>query len=215
MKNVLISILKNAILLIVVVVSIVSFLNGYLNWRELLAMQLGLGFIYVFLSCYEYLNASYKANLPVTRYAYFPYSFFMYKILKASFFASFALMLLTSGTRVKYLYPICFIIAATELIVMVLRYQKRLCFVSVYANYLLFSKHILFKIFASEIKSIEFRHGIFYIIKKDNRSEDIRVVNIENKEEFTNSMVNWIEKNAVTMSNESQESLKKFISKTV
>lgn len=213
MKTVLISILKNALLLLVVIVSVVSFLNGYLTWKDLLALQLAVGFAYVFLSCYEYLNASYKANLPIKRFAYFPYSFFMFKIIKASFFASFALMLISSGTKVKYLYPICFVIAATEIIVMLLRYQKRLCFVSIYANYLLFSKHILFKVFASEIKLIEFRHSIFYLVKKNNKTEDIRVENIENKEEFTKAMMDWISKNNLALSKEGEQNLNKFLSK--
>lgn len=207
MKPVVVSLLKNLVLLSLVAVTVTTFLTGLFSWRNLVVIQILAGFVYVFLSCYEYLNASYKAQLPVKRFAYFPYSFFMFKTLKAFFFFSFAIMLYTSGTRVKYLYIVCIIIGITELLVMFLRYRRKLCFISVYANYLLFSKHIMFKVFANEIASVEFRHGIFYIVLKNSKSHDIRLVNIENKEEFMLNFNEWLTKNNVQMSEESRLNL--------
>lgn len=207
MKPVLISLLKNIILIAIVILSIISFWTGFLSWQDLLAAQAVFGLCYIFLSCYEYLNASYKAELPVSRYAYFPYSFFMFKTLRVFFFVSFALMLISSGTKVKFLYPICFIIAITEIVVSFLMYYRRLCFVSIYANYLLFSKTLVFKIFASDIEFIEFRHGIFYIVKKDKKAEDIRLVNIENKDEFVKNFADWIQKNNISINSESKQKL--------
>jgi len=211
MKQVLITVLKNAILVLTVVISIVSFWSGYLSWQDLIAVQIILGLVFVFLNCYEYLNASYKAEIPVKRFAYFPYSFFMLKIIKAGFFTSFALMLLTSGTKVKYLFPVCIIIAITELVVMILKYKRRLCFVSIYANYLLFSKNIIFRVFANEIECIEFRHGIFYIIKKDKKAVDIRLVNIENRDEFVKNLVDWMQKNDIQLSAETKLKIDELI----
>jgi hypothetical protein len=209
MKPVLVSLLKNLILLSLVAVTVTAFLTGLLSWKNLLVIQILSGFVYVFLSCYEYLNASYKAQLPVKRFAYFPYSFFMFKTLKAFFFFSFAIMLYTSGTRVKYLFLVCIIIGITELLVLFLRYRKKLCFISIYANYVLFSKHIMFKVFANEIESVEFRHGIFYVVLKNRKSHDIRLVNIENKEEFMLNFTDWLTKNNIRMSDESRQILLK------
>lgn len=211
MKPVIISIVKNFILIAIVVISIISFLIGFLSWQDLLATQAVFGVAYIFLSCYEYLNAAYRAALPISRYAYYPYSFFMFKVLKVFFFISFALMLISSGTRIKYLYPVCIIIAVTDVIVGALMYYRRLCFVSIYANYLLFSKTLVFKIFATDIDYIEFRHGIFYIIKKDRKSEDIRLVNIENKDEFVKSFADWIKKNNISLNTESQQKLEEIL----
>lgn len=203
-KPVFISLYKNIILVFMVIVSVISFWNGMLKWTDLLALQIILGTLYVFLSCFEFMNAAYKAALPIKRYAYFPYSFYMFKIIKASFFVSFAIMLITSGTRVKFLYPICLIIAITELLVMVLKHQRRLNFVSIYANYLLFSQKIIYKVFANEISHIEFRHDIFYIVQKSKKTSDIRLLNIENKDEFLNAFSEWISKNNIQMNEESK-----------
>jgi len=211
MKPVLISLLKNVILVAIVVLSIVCFWNGFLNWKDLLSAQLVFGVCYIFLSCYEYLNASYKAAVPISRYGYYPYSFFMFKGVRIGFFVSVALMLISSNSRVQILYPICIIIALTELVVFALMYFKRLCFVSIYANYLLFSRTLVFKIFAADIDFIEFRHGIFYIIKKNKKSEDIRLVNIENKDEFLKNFADWIKKNNISINSESKQKLEIFL----
>ena len=90
-------------------------------------------------------------------------------------------------------------------------YFKRLCFVSIYANYLLFSRTLVFKIFAADIDFIEFRHGIFYIIKKNKKSEDIRLVNIENKDEFLKNFADWIKKNNISINSESKQKLEIFL----
>ncbi|MFO0357500.1 MAG: hypothetical protein ACK50A_11135 [Sphingobacteriaceae bacterium] len=209
-KPVFISLYKNIILIVMVVISVISFWNGMLRWTDLLALQVILGAVYIFLNCYEFLNAAYKAELPVKRFGYFPYSFYMFKIIKASFFTSFAIMLITSGTRVKFLYPICIVIALTELLVMMLKHQRRLNFISLYANYLLFSQNILFKVFANDISHVEFRHDIFYVVQKNKKSYDIRLVNIENKEEFMSAFTEWIKKNNIHVSDESKVKLEKY-----
>ncbi len=204
MKSVQITLIKTLLLVALLVLTMLSFFNAVFSWQDLLLIQTIIGVLFVFLSCYEYLSASYKADLPVQRYPYFPYSFVMFKVLRAFAFYSFAIMLYTSGTRVKYLFPICVIIATTELIVLFLRYRKNLCFISIYANYILFSKNSIYKIFASEIERMEFRHDIFYIIRKNGKSEDVRMVNITDKTPFISHLISWIEKNNIQMGEESK-----------
>lgn len=212
MKPVWISLLKNILLVVLVVLTILSFWNGMFKWKDLLGIQILIGLLYIFLSYYELSNTVYKASLPLKRYGYFPYSFFMFKTIKAFFFISFALMLISSGTKVKYLYPICLIIAAAELIVMFFKYSRKLCFVSFYANYLLFSKNTMFQIFASEIESVEFRHEIFYIVLKNKGAEDVRLMNVENKDQFISDLLNWLEKNSIQLNEESKLNLTKYSS---
>src|SRR3954470_20910575 len=77
MNSAIASIGKNLILVGIVVLSTLNFFYGWLNWKELLGIQCLVGLTYIFLSCYEYLNASYKASLPVQRYPYFTNQFFM------------------------------------------------------------------------------------------------------------------------------------------
>lgn len=205
MKNVIITLLSNAILLVMLVISMISFWNGYLSWKDLLALQAIMGFAYVFLSCYAFLNVAYTADLPKERYPYFTYSFFMFSILKVCLFISFALMLHSSGSKVKFFIPICVIIAITEVIVVLLKYFRKLCFVSIYANYILFSRTVMFKVFASDLESVQFRHGIFYFIGKNGKAYDIRLVHVENKKQLMIDLKDWLERNNISLNPESKQ----------
>jgi hypothetical protein len=182
----------------------ISFWNGYLSWKDLLALQALMGVAYVFLSCYEFLNVAYIAEIPKERYPYFPYNFYMFRALKICLFISLAIMLYTSGTRVKFLFPICIIIALTELCVSLLKLYRKLCFISIYANYILFSKSVMYKVFASELEKVTFRHGIFYLIHKNGKADDIRVVHIDDKPKFLKEMMEWLERNNISLNPESK-----------
>ncbi|MEI8137250.1 MAG: hypothetical protein WCH21_08000 [Bacteroidota bacterium] len=207
MNSTLASIGKNLLLLGIVALSTLNFFNCWFNWNELVGIQFLFGALYIFLSCYEILNASYKASLPVQRFSYFTFSLVAIRILKASFFITFAMMLYTSGSRAKYLYIICLIIAATELIVLFIKYKKGLCFISIYANYLLFAESKLRRIFASEIEIIEFRHDIFYFVKKDKKTFQIKLIHIADKASFMIVINEWITRNNCPVSAESKEKI--------
>ncbi len=70
----------------------------------------------------------------------------------------------------------------------------------------------MFQIFASEIESVEFRHEIFYIVLKNKSAEDIRLMNIDQKDQFVSDMMNWLDKNAIQLNEESKLNLTKDIS---
>ncbi len=211
MNSALASLGKNLILLAIVALSVINFFYGWLGFKELLGIQLIAGLAYVFLSCYEVLNASYKASLPVLRFSYFTNSQGMFRILKIGMFVTFSIMLYTSHSRIQYLYPICVIIALTEGIVTYLKYKKQLCFVSIYANYILFVQSGLFKLFASQIEIIEFRHDIFYFITKNRKSKQIKLIHIANKHQFVSALKDWIIRNKLNVSAESQTKIEKFV----
>lgn len=211
MYSALSSIGKNLILMGVLVLSAINFFYAWFNWKDLLAIQSLAGLTFIFLSCYEYLNAQYKASLPVQRYSYFTNSYFMFRVLKISVFLSFAIMLYLSGSRVKYIYPICVIIALTEGAVLYLKHKKGLCFVSIYANYLLFSQNKLSKVFASEIETIEFRHEIFYFIKKNKKTDQVKLSHIHEREAFVRAMKEWLTRNKINIGLESESKLNNVI----
>lgn len=204
MKSVLASIGKNAILVGIIALCAVNYFYGSLNWGLVLGIQVVAGLGYIFLSCYEYLNTSYKASLPVQRYPYFSFGYVMFRALKVGIFLSFTILLYTSGNAVKYLYPICITIAFTEGIITFLKYKKGLCFVNIYANYLLIAESKFKRIFASEIAMVEFRHNIFYFIKKNQKTEQINLEFIDSKEDFVKNINIWITRNNVAVSPESK-----------
>jgi hypothetical protein len=211
MNSAIASIGKNLILLGILALSTLNFFYGWLNWKELFAVQSLVGLAYIFLSCYEYLNASFKAALPVQRYPYFSNHFLMYRVLKISLFTAFTLLLYTSGSSVKHIYPICLIIATTEAVILFLKYKNALCFVNIYANYLLLVQNNLTKLFASEIMIIEFRHEIFYFVKKNRKTIMIKLEHINEKETFVAAINDWINRNNVLVSAESKSKINELI----
>lgn len=212
MNSALASIGKNLILLAILILSVFNFYSNTLNWRELLAIQCLAGIGYIFLSSYEYLNVSYKASLPVQRYRYFTNSFFMFRFIKIGVFTSFTILLILAESKIRNIYPICALIAITETLVLYLKYKNALCFVNIYANYLLIVQTRFVKLFASEILIIEFRHDIFYFVKKDQKSLQIKLEHIESKDRFVQAINEWINRNNVTVSAESKVKIKELIS---
>jgi hypothetical protein len=203
---------KNLILVGVVLLSALNFYFGWYNWKELLGIQLLTGLAYIFLSCYEYLNASFKASLPVQRYPYFPNQFYMFRALKIGLFISFAVILYISGSdRIQALYPICLLIAATEGIITYLKVRQKLCFVNIYANYLLVAGNAIEKVFASEIMVIEFRHDIFYFVKKNRKTVTLKLEHIQHREKFIQNLNEWLNRNNVLVSPESKDKIKELI----
>jgi hypothetical protein len=211
MNSAIASVGKNLVLLGVLILSTFNFIFDWLNWKELLGIQVLAGFAYIFLSCYEHLNTTFKAALPVQRFRYFTNHFFMIRALKISVFAGFAMLLYFSGNKISYLYPICVIIATTEAVITYLKYNDALCFVNIYANYLLIVQEKFTKLFASEIMIIEFRHEIFYFVKKNRKTIEINLEFIHEKELFVQSINNWINRNNVLVSAESKIKIKELI----
>lgn len=204
MKSALASIGKNLVLLGIVALSAYNFFFAGFSWKDVLGIQAIAGIVYIFLSCYEFLNASFKASLPVQRFPYFTSSYVMFRVLKISVFVAFAVLLITSGSRVKYIYPICLTIAVTEGVILLLKYRRSLCFVNIYANYLLIVQNSITRLFASEIIIIEFRHNIFYFVKKNRKTVQINLEHIGDKEHFIQSINSWINRNNVLVSAESK-----------
>lgn len=198
---------KNVVLIALVILTLLALFRGLLNKSELLIMQAVLGLVYAILSYFEYNNASYKANLPMERFAYFPGSFYTLRALKVGIYLTLGLLLFFSPSVVKIIYPVCLIIAFTEIIVSVLKYKKKYCFVSIYANYILIALEDLDKIFANDIELIEYRHEIFYFITKKGKSKTIKTFTIENKDVFIAKMKEWITNNKLNVSPESKQKL--------
>ncbi len=202
---------KNLVLLTVVALTVMSIFNVIVSDSDLLVIQVVMGLVYALFSYFEYNNTAYKALLPVERYAYYPGSFYTFRFLKIGIYLTFALVLAFSPSGVKILYPVCLAMAVTEIIVSLLKYYKKLCFVNVYANYILIALEEMEKIFATEVDHVEYRHEIFYLIKKNGKSANIKTFAIQDKDIFINKMKDWIVNNDVKISTESAERLKGIV----
>ncbi|MBP7809472.1 MAG: hypothetical protein KA163_09280 [Bacteroidia bacterium] len=199
---------KNLVLITLVTLTVMSIFQYVVDNSTLLILQVVMGLVYALFSYFEYNNTAYKALLPVERFSYYPGSFYTFRFLKIGIYLTFGLLLLASPSGVKILYPVCLAMALTEIIVTMLKYYKKLCFVNVYANYILIALEEMEKVFATEVENVEYRHEIFYLIKKNGKAVNIKTFSIQDKDIFINKMKDWIVNNDVKISEESAARLK-------
>lgn len=198
---------KNVVLLTIVTLTLLSLFKGLFTGQDLLLIQILAGLTYVFLSYIEYNNASYKASIPVERFAYFPGSFFTFRLFKAGIYLMFGLVLFISPSNVTVMYPVCLFVGATEILITLVKYYKKYCFVNIYSNYILIAQDSIKKVFAQELEQLEYRHEIFYLVKKDGKTLTIKTFSIERKEVFMEKMKNWINNNKIYLMPETRENL--------
>jgi len=67
------------------------------------------------------------------------------------------------------------------------------------------------KVFASEIMIIEFRHDIFYFVKKNHKTISIKLEHIRHRENFVQGINDWINRNNILISAESKVKLRELI----
>jgi hypothetical protein len=201
---------KNIILVSILICTIGYFLYRPFTWHTLLSLQVGLGALYALFSYVENANKSLINNLPGERFAYYPGSFFMFRIIKTGLFLMFGIVLIFVPSVIKILYPVCFVIAFTEILVGFVKYKKRLSFVSVVDNYILIGRENIEKIFASELERVEYRHDIIYLVKKDRKTSVIKVFSVKEHDEFLRAIKLWIAKNGIEISEESSQRLGEF-----
>lgn len=68
----------------------------------------------------------------------------------------------------------------------------------------------MFKVFAADLESVQFRHGIFYFIAKNGKAFDIRLVHIEKKKEFLSDLKEWLERNGISLNSESKQAFEEI-----
>ena len=199
---------KNLVLITLVVLTVMSIFRYVVDNSTLLILQVVMGLVYTLFSYFEYNNTAYKAMLPVDRFSYYPGSFYALRAIKIGIYLTFALLLAASPSGVKILYPVCLAMALTEIIISLLKYYKKLCFVNVYANYILIALEEMEKIFVTDLENVEYRHDIFYLVKKNGKTTSIKTFSIQDKDIFINKMKDWIVNNDVKISEESAARLK-------
>lgn len=170
--------------------------------------------VYIFLSVTEFLDKLSKSKLPYDRFFYLPFSVITLKVIKLGAFAIAGFVLLLSDTSFSYLGLLLLILLAADLMVFCLRLVKRVYYVSLFANYILFALEEETKVFASQVEAIEFRYDIFYIRTRQNRAFPIELARLRRQDRaaFTDKFVLWVVCNKLTFTPEAKEKLAHIIS---
>lgn len=210
--------LAKYIALFLIVVLVVSNLLIRLPARNNLLILLAVfGAVYIFLSVREFLHALEKSQLPYDRFFYLPFSVVSVKVIKLGALAICGVVLLLSKAAVVYLGILLLIILVADLIVFILRTSKKVYYVSLFANYILFALENETKVFASQIDVIEYRYEIFFLKTKDNKTFPIEIARLNKHEQstFTEKFVLWVVCNKLTFTPEAKEKLADIISEAL
>jgi hypothetical protein len=189
-------ILKNSILLILLVVSIVFILSNNIGFKEIYYLFAGLGFLYIVASCYE-AYAIANINTSANKISYITYGFLAKRFIKVIAFTCCGVVLYYAGSIIKYLAFICFLIAFTEVIVIIYRSVKKLSYIAFDGELLIISTNKLNIMHASSVQKIHARHGLTYFVDSQNTSFTIRTDIIQNTALFNQCMDEWIKNNKI------------------
>ncbi len=212
-----VSLIKYIVLFIAILVTVGNFLfkiptTGFLQIFLIVFLAL-----YIFLSISEFSNTLEKSQLPYDRFFYLPFSVIAIKAIKLGGAVIIGVVLFLSESILIYLGILLLIILIADLLVFTLRLTKKVYYVSLFANYILFALENETKIFASEIELIEYRYEIFYLKTNRNKVYPIEMSRLNKHERavFTEKLVLWVVCNKLTFTPEAKEKLADIISETL
>lgn len=194
MNSVFSTLLKNIVLLILVVHNLVFIFTNYIGYKEVKYHLTALGLLFAVVACYEAYKLS-QVKSDTHRFVYFTDGFWAKRILKVIVFTCVGFVLYYSGSLIKYMAFLCFIIAATEVVVTIWRYIKSLCFVAFEKDKFLMCTNKLNFLRASQVAKIESRHGLLYFVDIHDKSFTVRTDIMKDKEQFMQFLDIWVEAN--------------------
>jgi hypothetical protein len=188
---------KNIILLALITVSLIFVFTSYIGYKEVRFVFLGLGLLFIIASCLEAYTLS-QIKLETKKYIYFPDGFVAKRVIKIISFTCIGVLMFVSGSIIKYMAFLCFLIAFTEIVVTLLRKFKHLCFVALEDDKLIISTNKIDTTSAKEIQKIEARHGLTYFVNYNKKTITLRTDMMQENNEFKIALDNWVAKNNLT-----------------
>lgn len=186
--------LKNLILLSLIVICLVFVFTQYIGYKEVRFIFLGMGTLFILASCYEAYNLS-QVKKGTKKFIYFTDGFVAKRIIKIISFSCIGVLMYYSGSIIKYMAFLCFLIAFTEIVVTIWRNLKHLCFVALEDDQLIISTNKIDSTTAKEIEKIESRHGLTYFVNYNKKTITLRTDMMSENNEFKLALDAWIAKN--------------------
>lgn len=217
MKNIPASLFKYISLLVALCITAVHLIYQVPERSTLFMILAIFAVLYIFLSVSDFSSKVDKTALTHERFFYLPYSTIMVKVIKLGVFALAAVILLISGSRVMFLGVLMAILFLADLLVFALRLRKKVYYVSLFANYILFSLEEEHKVFAQQVESIEYRYEIFYLKTSHNKTFPVDMSRFKKHERsvFTEKLVLWAVCNKLSFTPEAKEKLADIISEAL
>lgn len=191
MNSVFTTLFKNIILLVLLAVSVVFVATPYITLNEIIYLFSCLAVLYVIAALLEAYYLSKVSNNTFVYY-YFTDGFLFKQLLKIILLIVVAVVLLLSKGIIKYLSFICFLIALTDIIILIWRFFTKRYFIGLQDNGLLISFNKMEFIPLSNIAKITERHGLTYIVTKQNKTFSLRTDTMKNADVFKRAFYTWI-----------------------
>src|ERR1035437_1215488 len=207
------SLLKYFSLLLALIFTTSYLFYGMPGKNNLIILQIILGIIYIFFSDLEFTRQLKKEKLPNDRFFYFPLSFLSSKFIKLGAFTLACILLFISKSNLVFLAGLLLTVILADVLIFALRISKKVYYVSLFANYVLFSLEDEKQVFASHIKIIEYRYGVFYLQLKNGKIYTIQVAQVEKSQQnvFIEKFVLWVVCNKLHFTEEAKEKLANII----
>ena len=186
--------LKNIVLLGLIIISLVFVFTQYIGYKEVRYIFLGMGLLFVCASCFEAYALS-QVRKGTQKFSYFPDGFVAKRIIKIISFVCIGILMYISGSIIKYMAFLCFLIAFTEIVVTIWRKLKHLCFVALEDDKIIISTNKIDTTSAKEIQKIETRHGLTYFVNYNKKAITLRTDMMNENTEFKLALDTWIVKN--------------------
>lgn len=169
----------------------------YIGYKQVRYIFAGVGALFVVASCWEAYTLS-QVKKDTRKFIYFTDGFVAKRIIKIISFICIGVLMYISGSIIRYMAFLCFIIAFTEIIVTLWRKFKNLCFVALEDDVLIVSTNKIDTTSAKEIQKVETRHGLTYFVNYNKKTITLRTDMMSEKEEFSSALNEWIIKNNLT-----------------
>jgi hypothetical protein len=173
MKNVLVILTKNLVLVSMVIAYMLFAFTNYIGYKESKYVFIIFGLLYFISAIAETIILS-KQSADVIKYGYITDAFLTKRFIKIIALICCGTVLLLSASIVQSLSYLCYTIAITEIIITLWRWIGKLNYVTIEDNSITISTNKKIIVYVDEIEKIEIRHGITYLIKKNKDSESIR-----------------------------------------
>lgn len=176
------------------VISLVFVLTPYIGYKEVRFIFLAMGILYIFAACYEAFTMS-QIKKETPKFIYFPDGFVAKRVIKIIVFTVVGILMYYSGSIIKYMAFLCFLIGFSEIVVTIWRKLKNLCFVALENDQLIISTNKIHTTSSKEIQKIETRHGLTYFINFNKKAITLRTDTMKEQAEFKSALDEWILKN--------------------
>ena len=204
---------KNLTLLILFVFILLNVFYGWAGMNAIVTLQFAIGIIYLTLAVADYMQRNSASVLPEERFKYITNGLIAIKAIKLFAFTGVAIGLYLMGTRLQAISGIIVILVCGELSVFIFRLARKNYFISFFDKYILFAMESDVKIFARQIKSIEYRYEMFFLTKENNHVQVIeldKLLGIK-KQQFIERLVAWAKSNEVAFTDEAKISLETLV----